>query len=97
MTTVVQTRVDETLKNEASEIFESLGLDLPTAIRMFLAKSVMVGGIPFTVTLGGGMSPQERGLTALAQMRASSAANGNDALTDEDIEAEIAAVREARR
>lgn len=36
--TLVQIRVDEYLKNEASDIFERLGLDLPTAIRVFLKK-----------------------------------------------------------
>lgn len=37
--TLVQIRVDEDLKNEASDIFERLGLDLPTAIRVFLKKN----------------------------------------------------------
>lgn len=34
-TTVLQVRMDEALKNEASELFEKLGLDIPTAIRIF--------------------------------------------------------------
>ena len=38
--TLVQIRVDEDLKNEATSIFEQLGLDLPTAFRIFLKKSV---------------------------------------------------------
>ena len=33
-TTVLQVRMDEDLKNEASELFEKLGLDIPTAIRI---------------------------------------------------------------
>lgn len=45
--TLVQIRVDEDLKNEATDIFERLGLDLPTAIRVFLKKSVEERGIPF--------------------------------------------------
>lgn len=47
--TLVQIRVDEDLKNEASDIFERLGLDLPTAIRVFLKKSVEESGIPFSL------------------------------------------------
>lgn len=45
--TLVQIRVDEDLKNEAAGIFEQLGLDLPTAFRIFLKKSVEERGIPF--------------------------------------------------
>ena len=47
----VQFRVDEKLKNQASEIYEKLGIDLSSAIRMFMARSVMVKGIPFAMTL----------------------------------------------
>lgn len=47
--TLVQIRVDEDLKNEAASIYERLGLDLPTAIRVFLKKSVEESGIPFSL------------------------------------------------
>ena len=33
---LVQARVDKELKQEVSEIYNALGMDLPTAIRMFL-------------------------------------------------------------
>ena len=46
-TTVLQVRVDEDLKNEASELFEKLGLDIPTAIRIFFKRAVTEKGIPF--------------------------------------------------
>ena len=36
---LVQVRVDKKLKEEVSEIYEMLGLDLPTAFRMFLVRS----------------------------------------------------------
>lgn len=48
---LVQVRVDKKLKEEVSEIYESLGLDLPTAIRMFLVRSKVVRGLPFKATL----------------------------------------------
>ena len=50
-TTLVQFRVDEDLKNEASALFEELGIDLSTALRMFLVRSVKEKGIPFDVKL----------------------------------------------
>ena len=46
-TTVLQVRMDEDLKNEASELFEKLGLDIPTAIRIFFKRAVTEKGIPF--------------------------------------------------
>lgn len=44
--TLVQFRVDSDLKNEVSEIYSALGMDLPTAFRMFMVRSKMVRGIP---------------------------------------------------
>lgn len=46
---IVQIRMDSELRKAAAETFESLGLDLPTAIRIFLKKSVSVQGLPFEV------------------------------------------------
>ena len=46
---IVQIRMDSALRDAASETFENLGLNLPTAIRIFLKKSVDVHGIPFDV------------------------------------------------
>ena len=47
---LLQLRVDDELKNKASDIYEQLGMDLPTAIRIFLTRSVQERGIPFSMT-----------------------------------------------
>ena len=49
-TSVVQVRVDTALKEQAAKIFEDLGIDLSTAIRMFLKRAVLDEGIPFRMT-----------------------------------------------
>ena len=49
MTTNVQIRIDTKLKNEAEKTLNKLGLDLPTAFRIFLNKVNITGGIPFAV------------------------------------------------
>lgn len=49
--TVVQFRVDTDLKNEAQSIYDKLGLDLSTAFRIFLKRSIEDKGIPFSMTL----------------------------------------------
>lgn len=46
---IVQIRMDSELRDSAAETFEALGLDLPTAIRIFLKKAVAVQGLPFEV------------------------------------------------
>lgn len=47
---LVQARIDSKLKEEAMEIFEKLGLDAPTAIRMFLKATIRAKGLPFSTT-----------------------------------------------
>ena len=46
-TTLVQVRVDEALKDKVTHIYDYYGLDLPTAIRIFMKKTVAVTGLPF--------------------------------------------------
>ena len=48
-TTVLQTRVDVETKKEAEELFDSLGLDTTTAIRLFLKQSINQQRIPFEI------------------------------------------------
>ena len=49
MAKTIQVRVDDTLKDTADSLFESLGLDTSTAVRMFLVAAIETGGIPFAV------------------------------------------------
>jgi DNA-damage-inducible protein J len=46
-TTNLNIRIDEDLKRQAEAIFSELGLNMSTAINMFLRYSVRYGGIPF--------------------------------------------------
>ena len=48
---LIQIRIDKELKQEVAEIYEALGLDLPTAIRIFFIKSKMLHGLPFDMIL----------------------------------------------
>ena len=48
-TAVLQTRVDTETKLEAESLFDSLGLDIPTAIRLFLRQSINQKRIPFDI------------------------------------------------
>ena len=44
---ILQLRVDKDLKDEAEHILDKVGIEMPTAIRMFLKRIVLEGGIPF--------------------------------------------------
>ncbi|MBR3070999.1 MAG: type II toxin-antitoxin system RelB/DinJ family antitoxin [Fibrobacter sp.] len=43
-TSILQIRVDDKLKDEVSSLFESLGMDIPTAVRIFLNVRSLNGG-----------------------------------------------------
>ncbi len=46
-TTNINIRVDEELKRRAEAIFSELGLNMSTAVNIFLRYAVRYGGIPF--------------------------------------------------
>ena len=92
---LVQARVDKELKQEVTEIYEALGMDIPTAIRMFFVRSKMVRGIPFDTTLPEGVVTRAEALSALDNMFKQSEAVPE--MTLEEINAEIADARSARK
>lgn len=47
----IAVRVDDELKKEATEIFNELGLDMTTAVKLFLKQSVLTRSIPFKIAL----------------------------------------------
>lgn len=46
---MISLKVDKKDKERATQIFNSLGLNLTTAINIFLKKSIHDGGMPFDV------------------------------------------------
>ena len=44
-------RVNPTLKQDAENVLGRLGIPMSTAVDMFLNQVVLVGGIPFSVTI----------------------------------------------
>lgn len=92
--TLVQVRIDRKLKEQTASIYEAIGMDLPTTIRMFFKKSVMVGGLPFD-----GRIPMRdhAAMSAFASMRAKvESANAEEPSMDE-INDFISSVRKNRQ
>ena len=55
---------DEQTKKQAQALFEELGLDMTTAVNMFLKKAVREQGIPFDVAVN---SPNAETRASLAE------------------------------
>lgn len=50
LTTVIKVNIDTEIKEKATKILENLGLNMNTAINMFLIQIVKRDGIPFEIT-----------------------------------------------
>ena len=50
-TVPTQVRIDEELKKQSMELFTQLGIDMSSAVNMFLKQCVMRGGLPFAVEI----------------------------------------------
>ncbi len=96
-TSLVQIRVDSTLKEQASKLYEDLGIDLSTAIRMFLKRSVLINGVPFSMTLPKEDYKAERALRAMQEISEASERNGLADMSLDEINAEIDATRKEMR
>ena len=50
-TVPTQIRIDEDLKKQAAELFSQLGLDMSSAMNIFLKQCVLHEGLPFNIEL----------------------------------------------
>ena len=48
--TTLNIRIEENIKNKANKTLSSLGLDMSTAVKMFLNQVITENGLPFTPT-----------------------------------------------
>ena len=96
-TSIVQFRVDDDLKNEATKIYEELGIGLSTAMRMFLKRSVIVNGIPFSMVVPKYEYNASEALSLMKKLNAGAVNNGVSEMTLEEINSEIEACRKERK
>ena len=47
----ISVRIDEKTKEQANQLYDELGLDMSTAITLFLKQSIREQSLPFVVTL----------------------------------------------
>lgn len=65
-TTSMNIRMDSTIKRQAQELFAALGMDMTTAVNIFLRQSIRRQGLPFDVALN---RPNSETLEAIAEVR----------------------------
>jgi DNA-damage-inducible protein J len=53
MAKTLQVRIEEDLRTEADEVLHEIGLDVPSADRLFLTKVVQTRSIPFELKASG--------------------------------------------
>lgn len=65
-TAPTQIRIDADVKREANALFSDLGLDMSSAVNLFLHQCILRGGLPFAVEM-----PQysQKTLDAMAEAR----------------------------
>ena len=51
---IVTARVDENVKKEAETLFKKMGLNMSTAMNLFLKKCILEQGIPFELKVSNG-------------------------------------------
>ncbi len=61
-TSNINMRVDSKIKEQAEVLFSKLGLNMSTAINVFLRQAIQYGGIPFEVRI---IEPNETTLQAM--------------------------------
>ena len=96
---ILQIRVDDNLKNEVSDLFERLGMDIPTAVRIFFKRAIIERGLPFNVNEIPSATTQDnsRLMQALYALNDEAHKNGTAGMSEEEIEAEIKAARAERK
>ncbi len=87
---LVQFRADETEKLEAIVILNQLGMDLPSYLRMCMARLVRDKGIPFSMKID---EAENKGITAMKEASRIAKENGISDMSLDEINAEIAAAR----
>ncbi len=89
-----QLQIDGNLAQKATDIFSRLGLDLQSAVQLFLNRSVQVRGIPFAMRLPDNENTSSKeAIEAMKNMSRMAKEAGIADMTLDEINAEIDAVR----
>ena len=57
-TTTIQLRIDRTTKNKAQSIFNKLGMDMTSGMKLFLSQVIRTKSLPFIARTVNGYTPE---------------------------------------
>ncbi|MDP2656340.1 MAG: type II toxin-antitoxin system RelB/DinJ family antitoxin [bacterium] len=75
MMTQIQIRIDERTKRDAQKVLETVGLDLSSAIKVYLKQVIIHKGIPLMLVTENGLTPFEEQAILKASAEARSGKN----------------------
>ena len=93
-----QIQIYENLAQKATDIFSNIGLDLQSAVQLFLNRSIKARGIPFPMRLPDKREERaDEAVMAMIKMSRMAEEAGIADMTLDEINAEIDAVRRGER
>ena len=95
--TAVTIRMDSDIKKRFDRLCQDFGMSANTAFNIFARAVVRNKGIPFAIQSAGDSDVVAAAREAASEMRNISASNGNSQMSLDEINAEIAASRAARK
>ena len=91
-------KIDRNLKIQADNLFNRMGMNLTTAVNIFVRQAVKEQAIPFRIYVTDNEKEiLEKAKQALKDIQAQSVINGTSEMTMDEIDAEIAAYRQEKR
>ena len=95
--TTISVRVDQNLKKNFDILCEDFGISTSSAINIFMKTVVRERRIPFEIRSASESQRRQNAIKAFASMRAAVAESGIPEMSLEEINAEIKAVRDAKK
>lgn len=80
----IQIRIKDETKESARKILEEVGLDMSSAIKLYLHQIVLHNGLPFRIVTENGLSPEEEGRILKAEKDAENGKNVSRSMTPKE-------------
>ncbi len=80
----IQIRIDEKTKKDAKKVLDKLGVDMTSAIKIYLKQIVINKGIPFKLVTENGLTPDNEGEIIKASEEAKKGKNVSKAMSPKE-------------
>ncbi len=80
----IQVRIDEETKKSAKKILDELGVDMSSAIKIYLKQIIINKGIPFKLVTSNGLTPEQEKEIVKASQEAKRGENVSKAMSPKE-------------